>query len=69
MTSFMDEIRDITGNYAAIDAKKNKLMLLHHELWELDNDIKKQIFIEDHILFNKLLSLQKDMIISKFIKS
>jgi len=52
-----------------MDAKKNKLMLLHHELWELDNDIKKQIFIEDHILFNKLLSLQKDMIISKFIKS
>ncbi|MFN5831559.1 MAG: hemerythrin domain-containing protein [Bacteroidota bacterium] len=69
MTSFMEEIRDITGNYAAMDAKKNKLMLLHHELWELDNDIKKQIFIEDHILFNKLLSLQKDMIISKFIKS
>jgi hypothetical protein len=69
MAACLQEIRNITANYAAIDEKKNKLMLLHVELFELDNMIKNQIYIEDHILFNKLLSLQKDLIIAKFIRS
>jgi iron-sulfur cluster repair protein YtfE (RIC family) len=65
----MEQIRNLTGNYSSMNTRKCKLMLLHYELLELDQDFQKQFFIEDNILFNKLLGLQKDMIISKFIRS
>ena len=41
------------------------MKLLHAELFELEQDIQKQIFLENNILFTKLIDLQNEMIMSK----
>ncbi len=49
------EIRVITGNYNSITAQKPNQKLLHAELFEMEQDIQKHIYIENNILFAKLL--------------
>jgi regulator of cell morphogenesis and NO signaling len=58
-------IRNITDNYTILSNTKNQLKLLHAELFELEQDLQKQIYLENNILFTKLIDLQKEMIISK----
>jgi regulator of cell morphogenesis and NO signaling len=59
------EIRNITENYTILSNKKNQLKLLHAELFELEQDLQKQIYLENNILFTKLMDLQKEMILAK----
>jgi regulator of cell morphogenesis and NO signaling len=58
-------IRNITDNYTILSNTKNQLKLLHAELFELEQDLQKQIYLENNILFTKLIDLQKEMIVSK----
>ena len=59
------EIRTITNNYTVVSNNKNQIKLLHAELFELEQDLQKQIYIENNILFTKLINLQKEMILAK----
>jgi regulator of cell morphogenesis and NO signaling len=58
-------IRAITDNYTVLSNTKNQLKLLHAELFELEQDLQKQIYLENNILFTKLMDLQKEMILAK----
>jgi regulator of cell morphogenesis and NO signaling len=58
-------IREITDNYTILSNSKNQLKLLHAELFELEQDLQKQIYLENNVLFTKLIDLQNDMILSK----
>ncbi len=60
-----NEIRTITNNYTVASNNKSQLKLLHAELFELEQDLQKQIYIENNILFTKLMELQKEMILAK----
>lgn len=65
LMDLLKEIRSITDNYTILSNTKNQLKLLHAELFELEQDLQKQIYIENNILFTKLMDLQKEMIMSK----
>lgn len=65
LMDLLNEIRKITDNYTVLSNEKNPLKLLHAELFELEQDLQKQIYIENNILFIKLINLQKEMIVSK----
>lgn len=65
LIELLNEIRSIANNYTVVTHDKNQLKLLHAELFELEQDLQKQIFLENNILFTKLIDLQKEMILSK----
>lgn len=65
LMALLHDIRTITSNYTILSNSKNQLKLLHAELFELEQDLQKQIYIENNILFTKLIDLQREMIISK----
>ena len=63
--NLLNEIRKTTNNYTVSLNAKPALKLLHAELFELEQDLQKQIYIENNILFSKLLSLQNTLLNSK----
>lgn len=65
LMDMLSDIRQITSNYTVLSNKKSQLKLLHAELFELEQDLQKQIYLENNILFTKLIDLQKEMITSK----
>jgi regulator of cell morphogenesis and NO signaling len=65
LIDLLNEIRTITHNYTVVTNDKNQLKLLHAELFELEQDLQKQIYLENNILFTKLIDLQKEMIMAK----
>lgn len=65
LMKLLKDIRSITDNYTILSNSKNQLKLLHAELFELEQDLQKQIYLENNILFTKLIDLQREMIISK----
>jgi len=58
-------IRDITDNFTIVSNSNNQLKLLHAELFELEQDLQKQIYLENNILFTKLIELQNELILAK----
>jgi regulator of cell morphogenesis and NO signaling len=65
LMELLQEIRVITRNYTVLANDRNQIKLLHAELFELEQDLQKQIHIENNILFTKLIELQKEMILAK----
>lgn len=65
LINILNKIRTIADNYTIVSNTKNQLKLLHAELFELEQDLQKQIYIENNILFTKLIDLQREMILSK----
>jgi regulator of cell morphogenesis and NO signaling len=65
LIELLNEIRSIANNYTVVANNRNHMKLLHAELFELEQDIQKQIFLENNILFTKLIDLQNEMIMSK----
>jgi iron-sulfur cluster repair protein YtfE (RIC family) len=65
LIELLNEIRSIANNYTVVTNNRNHMKLLHAELFELEQDIQKQIFLENNILFTKLIDLQNEMIMSK----
>lgn len=58
-------IRVITDNFTIVSNSKSQLKLLHAELFELEQDLQQQIFLENNILFAKLIELQNELILAK----
>lgn len=65
LMGYLIKLRKITNNYTVSSSAKVNLKLLHAELFELEQDLQKQIYIENNILFHKLIELQKELMLSK----
>jgi len=65
LMQLLNEIRVISNNYTVLAKNRNQLKLLHAELFELEQDLQKQIYLENNVLFTKLIELQQEMIVSK----
>ncbi len=65
LLKLLGELRIITEFYTVSSNNKHGLKLLHAELFELDQDIQKQIYLENNILFTKLIALEKQAIQNK----
>lgn len=61
ITDRISEIRSITNNYTVSDCNEGDCILCMTEMFDLEQEMMKQIFVEQTILFPKILRLDEQL--------